>query len=360
LSRRYRTQFASLIALLLATLLMAAAASPAHASRSPRKPASRPDLLRDFAALAQNRPRACNAGPTASVPAAGWHLERDECAWQNLLRVRRWSIADGVEAGKCASAQARWWAWSLPPGQSQAWQAAWTGQSRQDETGPVKRIVVVQRAAGGLWSATEWRWTPSAREATRRWQQGRWNMLAALAVKLRQGGSTVAGPREIQMLQAAWENNLGGRAGEIGNEIGSQTWRWSSDGLCLRTEAIELGQPQFHLSFSAEDGRLEQRAAMQLQLARRYPKAVWLTPFRLVPAGPQASGGAKFDAVWTEGAEVKGQLWIPTRGDGPVVRLRIKTSLTGAQPGPAAIALAAQAVERELIAIARRWSALHE
>jgi hypothetical protein len=356
LSRRYRTHFASLIALLLATLLLGAAASPAHASRSPRQPASTPDLLRDFAALAQNRPRVCNPEPAASVPPVGWKLERDECAWQNLLRVRRWSALDGVEAGKCVSSQARWWAWSLPPGQAQAWQAAWTGQARQDETGPVRRIVVMQRAAGGQWNATEWRWTPSSREATRRWQEGRWNLLASLAVKLRQPGSTSAGPREMRMLQVAWENNLGGRAGEIGNEA----WRWGGDGLCMRTESIGLGPQQFHLPFSAEDGRLEQRAAMQLQLARRYPGAAWLTPFRLMPAAPQAKGGAKFDAIWIEGAQVKGQLWIPTRGKGPVVRLRIKTSLTGAQPGPAAIARAAQAIERELSAIALSWSGLHE
>jgi hypothetical protein len=336
--------------------MSSANSATAHASRSPRKPASGPDLLRDFAALAQIRPRACSAAPAAPVPPAGWKLERDECGWQNLLRVRRWSLVDGVEAGKCVSSQAQWWAWSLPPGQSRAWQSAWTAQGRQDETGPVKRIVVMQRAAGGQWSATEWRWTPSAREATRRWQEGRWSMLAALAVKLRQPGTAVAGPREMRMLQAAWESNLGGRAGEIGNEA----WRWSSDGLCLRTEAIGLGQKQFHLPFSAEDGRLEQRAAMQLQLARRYPEAVWLRPFGLIPAGPQASGGAKFDAVWIEGASVKGQLWIPTRGDGPVVRLRINTALASARPGSAAIAQAARTVEREMIAIARRWSTLHE
>jgi hypothetical protein len=272
------------------------------------------------------------------------------------LRVRRWSFADGLQPGACVSSQAQWWAWSLPAGRSQAWQTGWTGQARQDETGPVKRIVVMQRAIGGQWNATEWRWTPSAREATRRWQQERWNMLAALAVKLRQPDSPGPGPREIGMLQAAWEKNLGGRAGEIGND----GWHWGGDRLCLRTEAIGLGQKQFHLPFSVEDGRLEQRAAMQLQLARRYPDAAWLTPFRLIPAGPQASGGAKFDTVWIEGASVKGQLWIPTRGEGPVVRLRIDTNLAPSQLGPAAIAQAGRTVESELIAIARRWSALHE
>jgi hypothetical protein len=331
-------------------------ASPAQAARSHRKVVPAPDLLRDFAALAQNRPRACSKESTAPVPPAGWKLERDECAWQDLLRVRHWSAAEGVQAGKCVSPQAQWWGWSLPAGQSQAWQAAWTSQARRDEAGPVKRIVVMQRAAGGEWSATEWRWTPSARAATRHWQEGRWNMLAALAGKSQQPAGQGAAPRETRMLQAAWEKNLGARAGEISGD----TWRWRGDGVCLRTDATGPAQQQFHIPYSAEDGRHEQRAAMQLQLARRHPKAVWLTPFRLIPAPPQARGGAKFDAVWAEGADVNGQLWIPTKGDGPVVRLRINTTLPGAQPGPAAIAQAGQAVERELSAIASRWSALHE
>lgn len=348
MSQHHRGAFASLIALLLV-----AVAAPAHASRSHRKPTTKPDLLRDFAAFAQNRPRACSAAAPAQPP--GWKLERDECAWQHLLRVRRWSSVDAAQADRCVSAQAQWWAWSQPAGQAQAWQAAWTAQARQDDSGAVKRIVVLQRAAGGQWNATEWRWTPSARAATRAWQQGRWDMLAAHAATLRQPAAAAA-PRETRMLQAAWEKNLGARAGEISGDA----WRWAGDGVCLRTAAVGAGQQQFHLPYAAEDGRHEQRAAMQLQLARRHPKATWLTPFRLLPASPQARGGAKFDAVWIEGAEVNGQLWIPTRSDGPVVRLRISTTLASAQPAPAAVAQAGQAIDRELAAIAARWSALHE
>lgn len=356
MSRHHRGSFASVICILSATLLIGGSAAPAHAARSHRKTAPKPDLLRDFAALAQHRPRACSAGSSAPAEPAGWHLERDECAWQNLLRVRRWSAIDGAAAGQCVSAQAQWWAWSRPAGRSQAWRAAWTGQAGQDETGPVKRIVVMQRAASGQWNATEWRWTPAAREATRRWQEGRWNMLAALAAKSRQPDGAGAGPRETRMLQTAWEQNLGARAGEISGDV----WRWGSDAVCMRTDAIGLGQQQFHIPYSAEDGRLEQRAAMQLQLARRYPKAVWLTPFRLIPAVPQAKRGAKFDAVWIEGDDVKGQLWIPTKGDGPVVRLRVDTTVPAARQSPAAIALAARTIEQELTGIASRWSVLHE
>lgn len=347
MSQSYRGAYASLIAVLLVCL-----AAPAHAARSHHKVKAQPDLLRDFAVMAQNRPRACSATAPAQPP--GWKLERDECAWQDLLRVRSWSSSEGAGGSRCVSTQAQWWAWSQPPGRSQAWQAGWTGQARQDDNGAVKRIVVLQRAVGGQWNATEWRWTPSARAATRAWQQGRWDLLAARADQLRQPAVATAAPRETQMLRAAWEKNLGPRAGEISVDA----WRWTGDGVCLRTAAVGAGPQQFHLPYAAEDGRHEQRAAMQLQLARRYPKATWLTPFALLPAAPQARGGAKFDAVWLEGAELNGQLWIPTRGDGPVVRLRIATTLASAQP--AAVAQAAQAVGRELAGIAVRWSELHE
>lgn len=334
---------------LLIVGLLVAAGLPARAARTQRKVNAPPDLLRDFAALAQNRPRACAAGTEAPSQPAGWTLERDECAWQNLLRVRRWSAADGVRPGACVSAPAQWWAWSRPGGPAPAWRAGWSGQARQDDGGAVKRIVVLQRAAGGQWSATEWRWTPSARAATRAWQQRRWDLLAARAAQLKQA-TPAAG--EAQPLQAAWEKNLGGRAGEISGDA----WRWAGGGVCLRAAPAAPGQQQFRLPYAAEDGRHEQRAAMQLQLARRYPGAVWLTPFRLLPAAPQARGGAKYDAVWSEGEQVNGQLWIPTRGEGPVLRLRISTTA----PGAPAAAQAAQAIERELAGIAARWSELHD
>jgi hypothetical protein len=67
--------------------------------------------------------------------------------------------------------------------------------------------------------------------------------------------------------------------------------------------------------------------------------------------------------VWLDNAEIKGQLWIPTKGDGPVVRLRIHASVPapgGRAPDQAEVARAAQTVERELAALAQRWTAEHE
>jgi hypothetical protein len=348
-----------ILVLLLGIVPFAGASAKLH-----RTAAAKPDLIADFAALAQNRPRLCLAADPPGAPPAGWKLESNQCAWQDRLRMRRWSALDSATADGCVSRQARWWAWAkadspIGPGQALAWRANWSAHSLEDGRGAEKRIVVLQRASSGRWNAIEWRWNPSPREATRRWQESRWKLLAALADGLRQPAGAVAGPRENLMLRSVWENNLGTRAGEIGGEF----WRWQRDGLCMRTDPVGLGPQQLHIPYSLADGRLEQRAAMQLQLARRYPKAVWLTPFRLIPADPHARGGAKFDAVWIENAELKGQLWIPTKGDGPVVRLRINATLPappGAAPSPAAVARAAQTVERELAALAQRWDADHE
>jgi hypothetical protein len=367
LVQHQRTAYAASFthALLCTVVLLLGSFAGADASaKTHRRVAAQPDLVADFAALAQNRPRRCVAADPPGAAPAGWKLEFNQCAWQSRLRMRRWIAPDPVPPTGCVSGQARFWAWArgdtaLAPGQPLAWRAHWGAHSLDDGSGAEKRIVVLQRAGSGQWSATEWRWNPSPREATRRWQEGRWKLLAALSDGLRQPAGAAAGPPENLMLLSVWEHNLGARAGEIGGEI----WRWQRDGLCLRSDPVGLGQQQLHIPYSFDDGRLEQRAAMQLQLARRYPKAVWLTPFRLIPAAPHGRGGAKFDAVWIENAEIKGQLWIPTKGDGPVVRLRINATLpaaAGAAPNQAAVARAAETVERELAALAQRWNAEHE
>jgi hypothetical protein len=362
LSQHYRAPRAnSLTHILLCALFLGSLAGGAHAAPgTQRKAVAKPDLIADFSALAQNRPRKCSGEELATRPLPGWKKDRDECAWQDRLRIRQWSPVAGEQAANCLSPQARWWASARgASGAAPAWRTRWTARSLDDESGVEKRIAVIQRAANGQWRATEWRWNPSARAATRRWQEGRWKLLAALAAGLNQQAEAGAIPRETRMLQAVWEKNLGNRAGEIAGEF----WRWQAEGLCMRIDPVEPGQQQLYIPYSMDDSRLEQRSAMQLQLARRNPKAVWLTPFRLLPAQAQARGGAKFDAVWIENAELKGQLWIPTKGDGPVVRLRVNVSLPaqpGGQPSQAVLARAAQTVERELIALASRWAAEYE
>ena len=179
-------------------------------------------------------------------------------------------------------------------------------------------------------------------------------MLAALADGVNQAAALVPGAPETALLETVWEDNLGTRPGEITGAL----WRWTGDMLCLRSDPVGLGPQQFHLPYAVDDTRLEQRAAMQLQLARRYPKAQWLTPFRLVAAPANAKVGAQFFAVWVENKELKGQLWMPSKGDGPVVRLRVVASVRGASP--AALTRASQTIEHELASLASRWAARHD
>jgi hypothetical protein len=336
-------------------LFAAVSAANAHVPvRHHRKAAVKPDLADDFNALAQNRPRPCGDADAPGAPPARWRIERTECAWQDRLMVRRWSATGSMLPGDCISPQARWWAWARGAAPL-AWRTSWAARSLDDESGAEKRIVMIRRSTGGEWQATEWRWKPSLRAATRRWQEGRWTLLQELAAGVNhESAAPQPGAAETALLQTGWEENLGTRPGEIAGEL----WRWQADGLCLRSDPVGLGPQQFHLPYSVDDTRLEQRAAMQLQLARRYPKATWLTTFRLVPAPDKTKGGAQFHAVWVENGELKGQLWIPTKSDGPVVRLRIVTSVGGASP--AAIARAGQIVEHELAVLAGSWAARHD
>jgi hypothetical protein len=247
------------------------------------------DLASNFAELAQQRAWTCADQDTAGTPETGWQAEPAKCAWQDRLQMRRWSGQGGTQPGACVSAQAHWWTWargrgSTPAGQHQGRRSAWHAQSLHYANGVARRIVIIRGTPDGQWSATEWRWNPSLRAATRNWQAGRWALLAARAAQLQQQVEPEFGPPAARMSRAILESNLGTRVGEIG----SSSWKWQAEGLCLRVDAVGLDKQQVHLPYSVDDSRLEQRAAMQLQLARLYPKATWLTTFRLVPAAPRA------------------------------------------------------------------------
>ncbi len=332
--------------------------APASAARPRALPAAA-DLTADFKALARQRPWACAAQPAIDTPPAGWTEVANECVWQSRLHMRRWSAPTDAQPRACVSAQAQWWSWArgaMPAAAAPAaWRTAWATQSIIDDGGAQKRIVVVRRLKNGEWSATEWRWNPSPRAATRAWQEGRWKLLAERAAQLRAPDDAAQGAPQERTLRSVLEANLGTRAGEIGEH----GWKWQGDGLCLAVDEAGLGQQIMQLPYSSDDSRLEQRAAIQLQLARRYPKAIWLTNFSLVPTPPNARGGAKFYAIWLEQATLKGQLWIPTRGAGPLVRLRLTAALPAAPDAPG-VARAEQAMQRELTGLASRWAARHE
>lgn len=328
-------------------------------ARSHARPSA--DVAAEFQALAMQQPWRCATQSDADVPPTQWRGGEIQCAWQGRLRMRSWSGPGGVRPGACVSAQAHWWTWSRAghAAPAAAWRSAWASQSSIEDDGPEKRIFVLRLLASGQWAATEWRWSPSPRAATRRWQEGRWNLLAARARQLRAVAEPAQGPQEARMLRGVLESHLANRVSEMGKE----SWQWQAGGLCLQVDAVGLGQQIMQLPYALDDSRTEQRAAMQLQLARRYPHAVWLTDFSLVPVAARARGGAKFYALWTEQALLKGQLWIPTKNNGPLVRLRLTTALTvpaGTPPSSKAIIEAHQVVRGELTALAARWASAYE
>lgn len=333
-----------------------AAAGPAPARH---RSAAAPDVLDDFRALAAQRPWTCPDQAGAAAADSSWVAEPALCAWQNRLRMRRWHGQGGGRSPHCLSPEARFWTWARfqsPALSDKAvpWRSAWTSQSFSDVFASERRLIILRRGGGGQWSATEWRWRPSERPATRRWQESRWQLLVAAADRLQQ--PTAASPwsaADARLLWPVLAAHLGKRASEVsGNSV-----KWQSAGRCLQVDHGAPGPQQLQLSYAVDDSRLEQRSALQLQLARRFPNATWLTPFSLVPQPAQAHGGAKFYAVWTDAGVLAGQLWLPMRGDGAMQRVRITTPLAEAPAQSTQGAAAGKhLIESELFAFASTWA----
>ncbi|MBZ2209752.1 hypothetical protein I4X03_021010 [Massilia sp. R798] len=351
--RAFATAQAVLIAATMA-LALPSLAAPAKARKKPQADAV------DFAKLAQHRPRACAPDSDTVAGPAGWKEAPAQCVWQGRLQMRRWHASAVADA--CVAPPANWLAWQRPrigvapaaPGA--AWHSAWKSHFVSGAgDGDIKRLAIVEMREPGVWTATEWTWSPSPRAATRRWQQGRWTLIAQAAAKGRVGAPSPATP-----LRNAWEKNLNGRAGEIAGD----SWRWNSDGRCLRMTPMTASSAPLPLPHAREDARLEQRAAMQIQLARRHPGATFLMPFRLLDAPASAPrSGAKYAAIWTERTSVTGQLWIPQKSDDPPVRAQFSTPLPARYDTPSGLAAssgALRAIEHEMTGVADIWSADYE
>lgn len=340
--------------LVLASLQLASVhAAPA----APRAVPARSGFAHDFRALAQQRPRDCRP-PANGQDSSAWPDGKAACAWQNRLRQESWSWSDGAPSA-CISAQARWWSRAqaaLPPGAPRSvWDARWTVQTLHFAVGGEERVLILQRDGKARWHATEWRWTPNPRPATRRWQQGRWKLLLDSAAQLHSPIVT-AGTSDAMRMQPVFRRVLGARPGELGPD----GMALEAAGLCLRAGNPLAGQPKLSLSYSPNDSRLEQRAAMHLQLSRQYPGATWLTQFKMLAMPPHPPSGAKFLATWVEGGQVSSQLWMPAKNDTATVRVRVSTRLPRGQDGAAAVAKAQQVLEGELEAIAAQWAAAYE
>lgn len=342
-----------LVSLVTACQLAPANAAPAHH----RAAKAQPDVVGDFRTLAQQRPWAC--APLASTGAGpAWPEAEAACAWQNRLHMQRWRWSDGA-ASPCFSRQARWWHWAqagLPPAAPRSvWDRRWTAQTLHMNVGGEERLLILRRDKD-TWEATEWRWNPNPRPATRRWQEGRWKLLLEAASQAQYRSAALDAPDAARM-RPVFRRLLGARPGETG----PQGLALESAGLCLQASNPLPGQPKLHLSYSPNDSRLEQRAAMHLQLSRQYPNAKWLTQFKMLDMPANLPSGAKFLASWVEDGLVVGQVWMPMKDDATTVRVRITTPLPQHQgDGMSAAAKIKPVVERELEAIATQWAAAYE
>lgn len=332
--------------LLMVPFLLAAAPLQAAANREP-------DLVGSFADLSTMKPRAC-PGAKAAPPVPGWESLPAECAWQGRLRLDRWTVK-AMPANPCVHPQAVWWAGARQRHSSRpygAWQADWTSQIIRDDRAPLKRLALIRQGKDGAWEAFEWTWLPSERAATRVWQQGRWAQLAGQAGQLAQA-SRIAASAPAAPLFTVWEQHLGPRPGEIRGGIGY----WPLANRCMVMDMAGIADGGFQLPYLLADSRLEQRSAMQLQLARRYPKAKWLAKFHALSAEADVQHGrASYVAVWHEAPWVRGQLWIPTKGNGPVLRMRVGT----VPPPGESLDANADLIEDELAGLSRRWRNAHD
>jgi hypothetical protein len=322
----------------------------------------------ELAMRATVRPRPClHEQPIPAV--GGWSASATQCAWQDRLQMRQWRANPSAGAVDCVDSPARWWSatrqrWGVSAGPV-AWNSEWSAQTLALATPMQQQVAIVERTDAGAWIATEWRWTPSPREATRQWQQGRWKLLQDAAAVRQQKATAALVAADAVPLLAAWESILAGRAGELSPD----GWRWESAGLCMRMETAGISQAQLHLPYSREDSRLEQRAAMQLRLARTYPKAIWLTPFAILPAIDTPPGaattsriGAMYQALWWRDGAIKGQLWMPEKTGGAIHRARISVAFEapGAKADDARVTRIATAIEHELTGLAKVVAAGNE
>ena len=340
--------------LVSACVLCVLLAPPSQAAR--RKPAEpKTPAIADFTELSGARPGDCAALANPALSSMGEPTMR-RCAWSQRVEMLYWRAIPAPAATCLPPAAIAWQRLAqaihadAPP-----WSSAWSGRTVTANAADAQQMAAIWRGDDGQWSAALWRWQPSEKPATRDWQAGHWNDVTNTAHAIDAGNPLPA----ASPLFVAWRDASKGKP----RVLDGDTWRWVSENTCLRLETGNITQTRIHLPYSRDDARLEQRSGMQVQLARRFPDAEWLQPFTLLdPAQPGERTGAKFIAVWKEGRSVKGQLWIPLRGDAGIVRARIVSDLApaSAERQKELAKQRADVIERELTALAHAWEVRHE
>jgi len=340
-----------LTALVLLGLLAGIGIAPrAAAARTPQAAPLPP--VADFSGLSGSHPSSCSGPIDPALRGLGAPSTR-RCAWSQRVEMLYWENVPNA-GNACLPAPGLGWH-RLGSGMRAPiapWSAAWTAQGVLSQQGGVEQAGALWRRADGQWSAVLWRWLPSDKTDTRNWQLGHWKDVTQA---VRQLAADAKAPPSSPLL-AAWDDASTGKPRLREPDAA----RWIANGACLALQTAGIGQARLHLPYSRDDVRQEQRSAMQVQLARRYPNADWLQPFALVEAAaPGARSGSKFSAVWREGAVLNGQLWITLPGEGGIVRARISSQLAAARSDEAAKERAAL-LQRELTALAHAWENRHE
>ena len=337
--------------LLPAFLLASFLASQATAAPRKPKPPAVP-VVADFTALSGAHPASCTGPLDPALAGLGAPSTR-RCAWSQRVEMLYWQTVPSA-GNACLPAPSLAWH-RLGAGMRAPiapWSGAWTGQSVLLEQGGVQQAGALWRRDDGQWSAVLWRWLPSERNDTRTWQANNWTKVAQA---VRAPGSEAKAPPTSPLL-AAWDDASRGKP-RLREPEGA---RWIADGACLTLQTAGIGQARLHLPHSRDDVRQEQRSAMQVQLARRYPSADWLQSFALVePSAPGARTGAKFLAVWRDGAVLNGQLWITLPGEEGIVRARVSSPLAATRSDDTAKARAVL-IQRELTTLAHAWEKRNE
>jgi len=113
------------------------------------------------------------------------------------------------------------------------------------------------------------------------------------------------------------------------------------------------------LPYAREDSRLEQRAAIQVQLTRASPGAAWPVPFRMMPPSLPQQRSATYAAIVRRGSLLVGRLWLPGVTEQALLRARLEVPLV-AKPGSVDETRVVSLLNRELAALAALWTADHE